>query len=187
MLLDGIDFSKHVLILDSNMFITDYMRNYLKNNLVKSIEEYRAKHNRDYVVNIPRTVLEELEYLKTKPGAENIGVRTEAFRGLEAAKDLIRKGYARPIKSDYTDSANGFNDVAVLTMLMELRRHFNVAVLSNDRAFARDLIVLNNLQSVKSKKKIKVYFIGNKDSKVKEWLYDAEVDKAVRFPKEIKK
>lgn len=185
MKLNGIDFSNDVVILDSNMFMTDYMRDYLKNDLVQALNKFEESNGKKFLVNIPRTVLDELEYLKTKPGVDNIGVRTEAFRGLEAAKDLIRKGFALPLKSDYTHSANGFNDVAVLTMLMELRRHLNIAVFSNDRAFARDLLVLNNLQSVKSKNKIKVYFIGNKDLKVREWLYDRNVDKAVRFENEI--
>jgi len=167
--------------------MTDYMRDYLKNNLVKAILDYRQENNGNYLVNIPRTVLDELEMLKTKPGVEFLSVRTEAFRGIEAAKDLIRKEFARPIKSDFTGSANGFNDVAILTMLMELRRHVNVSVLSNDRAFARDLMILNNLQSVKAKKIIRVFYIDNREHSVREWIYDQKIDKAVRFENEISK
>lgn len=186
MKLDGVDLKQACVILDSNMFMTDYMRNYLKNNLVAAILDYRTNSGEEYFVHIPRTVFDELDHLKTKEGSENLNVRTEAVKGYEAAMDYVKKGLAVRIASDLTGVANGFNDVAMLTLLMELRRHTDVAILSNDRAFARDMMILNDLHSVKSSKKIRVFYINIKQLKMQEWIYDRDIDNAVRYVNEIK-
>lgn len=187
MILNEIDFENDIVILDSNMFMTDYMRDYIKNDLVAAILKYREKVGEDYFVYIPRTVIDELENLKQKSGSQFLSERTDALRGLEAANNLMKVGLARSLKTDFTGTANGFNDVAILTMLMELRRHKNISVFSNDRAFSRDLMILNNLHSIKTTKKIRAFYIDIKKLKVKEWLYDTQIDNATRYQGELNK
>ncbi|WP_078543651.1 PIN domain-containing protein [Litchfieldia alkalitelluris] len=184
MKLDGFNFENDILMLDSNIFMNESFRNFLKNDLVIAINKYRETKDSNYVVNIPKTVAEELEKLKIAEGSESLHKRTEAFKGYEALESLVTKGYARLVKSDLTGVVNGFNDVAVLTMMMELRRHKNVSVITNDRDFATDLLNMNLLKSVKTRKKVRVFFINLKQSKLREWDLNRDRE-AERFPNEI--
>lgn len=187
MQLHGFNFQYDIFMLDSNTFMNASFRDFLKNDLVLAIDAHRKKTGKNYFVNIPKTVKEELEKLMNQQGSEILHKRTDAVNGYDALETLVTKGYARIIKSDFTGIANGFNDVAVLTMLMELRRHSDISVLTNDRDFATDLLYLNFLRSVKSNKKVRVFYVHDKNLQLKQWLLDEEERLAKRFPKELVK
>ena len=106
-------------MLDSNAFMNESFRHFLKNDLVMAINEYRENTGENYYVNIPKTVKEELEKIMKRSGSDVLHQRTDAVKGYETMETLVTKGYARIVRSDITGIANGFNDVAVLTMLME--------------------------------------------------------------------
>lgn len=185
MKLDGFDFKDDILLLDSNAFMTDYFRNYLRNELVIALNQYRETTGNNFAVNIPKTVKEELEKIKVRPGSDFLHQRTEAVKGYDTLETLVHKGYARLVKSDFTGIVNGFNDVAVLTMMMELRRHSDVSVITNDRDFATDLLNMNLLKSVKSSKNVRVFYIHHKKPILMKWDLNKE-RVAERFPNEIK-
>jgi len=174
MKIDGFDFLKDVVMVDSNIFMNESFRRFLKNELVVAINEYREQTGFNYIVNIPQTVKEELIKLQAAEGSDALHKRTEALKGYETLEALVTKGYARIIKSDLTGIANGFNDVAVLTMLTELRRYTNVSIITNDRDFATDLLNLNLLKSVKTRKKIRVFFVSAKRPSLREWVLNQD-------------
>lgn len=177
------DLRDYLLILDCNALMHE--QPFIKNDLVLAIKEYRNATGNDYFIFIPKTVKEELESLSQRPNSSNIGKRTDAIKAIATMEELVVKGYGKIAKTDFTGAANGFNDVAMLTMLMELRRHSDIAVLSNDRNFCTDLLSLNLLKSVNSKKQIRAFYVGNRTGRMAEWKLDPEHREAVRFPNEL--
>ena len=180
MKIDGFDFENDILMVDSNIFMTRSFRQFLKNDLVIAINEYRESTGSNYVLDVPRTVADELEKLKGADGTDALHKRTEALKGYETLSALVSKGYARLIRSDLTGVVNGFNDVAGLTMLTELRRYRNVSVMTNDRDFATDLLNMSLLRSVKTRKKVRVFFVNSKRPYLREWKLNRERE-AERF------
>jgi rRNA-processing protein FCF1 len=185
MKIDGFDFKNDILLLDSNAFMTESFRNFLKNELVLAIADYRQSTGSDFSVCIPETVKEELEKIKVREGSEALHQRTDAIKGFNTMETLVTKGFAKIVKSDFTGVVNGFNDVAVLTMMMELRRHSHVSVITNDRDFATDLLNLNLLKSVKTNKKVRVFYVNAKRPALSAWRLHDKLREAERFPNEI--
>lgn len=105
--------------------------------------------------------------------------------GFELAKRLIHANYVEIMRSDYTGTIGGFNDVSLLSIFMELRRHTHVALLTNDRNLATDVLNLNLLQSVKSKFVMKALFVNLKNEQLYEWQLDPDKREAKRFESEI--
>jgi len=185
MRISDITLNDSIFLLDSNALMHDHFLTFIKSELVSAVKQFRAQSGSDYFIYIPKTVKEELESLRQRPNTDNIGNRTKAVRGYTIMEELVTKGYGKIVKSDFTGAAGGFNDVAMLTMLMELRRHSNVAVLTNDRNFCTDLLTLNHLKSVDSKRIVRCFYVNNKTGKMAEWKLDPEYREAVRFPNEL--
>lgn len=186
MVINGIDLSNHFIILDSNGLMHKEFQRFLRSTLVESYNEtLKEKKVKDFRLFIPEAVLAELEHLSEKPGSENLQRRTDAIDGLRLAKRLIQANYMEIMRSDYTGTVGRFNDVSLLTIFMELRRHTHVALLTNDRRLATDVLNLNLLQSVESKYVMKALFVDLRNEQLHEWLLDPEMREAKRFASEI--
>ncbi|MFS0576650.1 PIN domain-containing protein [Sporosarcina sp. 179-K 3D1 HS] len=186
MIINGIDLSNHFIIFDSNGLMHKEFQRFIRSTLVDNYNETLQKKNvKDFRILIPEAALAELENLSQRPGSENLQTRTDAMDGWELAKRLIQANYAEIMRSDYTGTVGRFNDVALLTIFMELRRHTNVALLTNDRRLATDVLNLNLLQSVESKFSVKALFVDLRNEQLHEWLLDPEKREAKRFDSEI--
>ena len=174
-----------VLIIDSNYFLVTEPRDYIAHELFIGLEKFRQS-NQDYFLHIPNTVIEELKKKQSVPGTANIGLRTRATRAIDTVNKLLTSGMAVKFNSDITGVSNGFNDGAMLVIVNDLRRKTNIDLLTNDRAFATDLINLNNSKSVLTNKKVTPYYYNKRFACLSAWQYDKENETAVYFANELK-
>ncbi|MFE3890657.1 PIN domain-containing protein [Priestia sp. YIM B13446] len=182
MIIHNINLQNYIFIADANAFMHDHFCKFLKNDLILAIKKARETTNdQNSSIYVPRTVMEELKDLSKRSGTENLQVRTDALNGLRIAEALITKNYGHLMKSDFIGTVEKFNDVAMLTILMEARRHSSLAILTNDRNFATDILNLNLMKSVKSKYNLKALFIDKKNHKLTDWILDSETREAKRF------
>ena len=187
MIINDFDLRNYIVIPDANAFMHKYFQRFLKNEIVAAINNVRCTEDgKNFFMYIPTAVMEELENISKRKGTEYLQQRTDAIDGQNLANRLVEAGYARFMKSDYTGTNKRFNDVAMLTIFMELRRHRDIALITNDRKFATDAIGLNWLHSVNSSYEIKALFVDLKKNVLAEWLLDPPSDDriATRFPNE---
>ncbi|MCP8970627.1 PIN domain-containing protein [Ectobacillus ponti] len=186
MIIDGIDLSHHYIILDASALMDKKFQRFLRTKLVESYNEtLRSKQEKDFRIFIPEAVLMEMERISKRPGSVNLQRRTDALDGIEMAKSLAKANYAEMMRSDYTGTIRGFNDVSLLSIFVELRRHTHVALLTNDRGLATDVMNLNLLKSVESKFAVKALQVNWTTGQLKEWILDPERREAKRFPSEV--
>jgi rRNA-processing protein FCF1 len=187
MKIDGINLSRHYIIIDANALMHKHFQRFFRTRFVAGYNNtLKQKQTKDFRILIPEAVFTELNKLKTNPGTQKLQTRTDAMDGMNLAKSLVKANYAEVMRSDYTGTIGGFNDVSLLSIFVELRRHANVALITNDRGLATDVLNLNHLHSVKSKFNLKALFVDLFDEKLKEWVPNPDPrEEALRFKSEI--
>ena len=121
-----------------------------------------ALHSHQKKVRISGKVIEEV----------NKHIKGDDKKRAEEAKvaaKLLNQYHKHKILEIYQDPDDPFQDQAILAMFMKYRTKFNLAMITQDRNFARDIEDLNDQGSVKSSKIIKVFYL-DREGKLQPWV-----------------
>jgi len=147
--------SKYIVFVDTCTWMYPEGDPFLQDELFTALSQSEKK------VRISGKVVEEVtKHIKSEDAEQSAQAKKAAT--------LINKYNKQGVIEVYQDPDDPFQDQAILAMFMKYRTKFNLAMITQDRKFAKDIDALNLQGSVQSKNNIIVYYI-DRYGKLAKW------------------
>ena len=92
-------------------------------------------------------------------------VRTQALRGIELVEYMVENGFCKKFPDAKGFKGDGRADNVLQAIVTHFRTQHNLCIITQDYRLMKDLLKINNSESIKSVKKIVVYKIRERSKK----------------------